>query len=176
MKRHAGATMIEVLVAILVLSFGMLALGGMLAFAVQAPKLAGYRAIAANLASSHVEKMRANPTGFSDGEYVKALTYDGSFNSLSVTGCTYPDCTVSSLATMDHGETAKAIRTLLPAGGLLVSCDPSPCSTNSYGNLWVIWQEPASVADINAANSDNCPASVSSFSPRPRCLYVRFKP
>ncbi|WP_298928891.1 type IV pilus modification protein PilV [uncultured Ramlibacter sp.] len=177
LSREAGSSLIEVLIAILVLSFGMLGLSGMLAFAVQAPKLSGNRATAANLASSHVERIRANPAGFSGGNYAKPLTYDETFNSISVTACAYPNCTVSSLADMDHGETARAIRLALPAGGMLMSCDPSPCNETSYGNLWVIWQEPATSATLSGANSDNCPAAVASFvNPVPRCLYVRFKP
>ena len=48
---QTGASLIEVLVAVLILSFGMLSLGGMMAYGVQLPKLAAYRADAATLAA-----------------------------------------------------------------------------------------------------------------------------
>lgn len=67
---QSGATLIEVLVAILILSFGMLSLGAMMSFAVQLPKLSGYRSTATNLASSYVERIRANPIGFQDRKSV----------------------------------------------------------------------------------------------------------
>lgn len=177
-RKHFGASLIEVLVAILILSFGMLALGGMLAFAVQAPKLAGYRATAANLAASHVERIRANPAGFAAGNYAKASTYDGTVNAIALIDCTYPDCDAAEIADKDHTESARAIRTELPAGGLLVTCSPSPCASTSYGNVWVIWQEPATTAGLSGATSDNCPAAVIAAytNPVPRCLYLRFKP
>ena len=175
---QAGATLIEVLVSVLILSVGMLSLGTMMAFTVQMPKLSGYRAMAANLASSHVERIRANRQGFWNGEYATASSYNGTFNAIPAVPCAYPDCTVSSLAAMDDAETKRATRATLPAGGVLTTCDPQPCNDRSVGNLWIIWQEPDTRAVLDAASNDNCPAAVlSSYtSPRPRCLYVRFKP
>ena len=59
-----GSSLIEVLVAVVLLSLGMLSLGISLSFAVQMPRLSGYRATAINLAVSHIERIRANPGGF----------------------------------------------------------------------------------------------------------------
>ena len=175
--RQQGASLIEVLVAILILSFGMLALGAMLSFAVQMPKLSGYRATATNLATSHVERIRANPDGFTSNAYTPALSYDGTFNTLPLDECKYDTCTTSSLARMDNAATNHAVRVALPAGGMLLKCDQGNCSTTSYGNLWIIWQEPSTYAALNPASSDNCPTEVTGTytDPKPRCLYVRFK-
>ena len=176
-SRQSGASLIEVLVAILLLSFGMLALGAMMSFAVQMPKLSALRATAANLAASHVERIRANPGAFRIGSYSSALNYDGTTNVLTLANCTYPNCTEASLAQMDIKATQKAVREQLPAGGMLSTCSTSPCTTGSYGNLWIIWQEPTTYAALNPSSSDNCPATVTSTytNPRPRCLYVRYK-
>jgi type IV pilus assembly protein PilV len=171
--------LIEVLVAILILSFGMLALGAMLSFAVQMPKLSGYRATATNLAAAHVERIRANPEGFKTIDYTAALSYDGTFDALYLDDCVYPNCIVATLARMDNAATNQAVRLALPAGGMMLQCDPSPCTTtsNSYGNLWIVWQEPSTYAALNPTSSDNCPAEVTGTytEPKPRCLYVRFK-
>jgi type IV pilus assembly protein PilV len=180
-ERHGaqrGATLIEVLVAILVLAFGMLALGGMMAYGVQMPKLAGHRATAANLAASHVERMRANPAGFHNGNYATASSYDGTFNAIAAADCVYPNCTFTTLADMDVAATQRAVRAELPAGGMLTTCSPAPCAIGSYGNVWIIWQEPATNAALTAGSTDSCPAAVTSTytDPAPRCLYVRFKP
>lgn len=178
LRHHqAGASLIEVLVAILLLSFGMLSLGAMLSFSVQAPKLSGYRATAANLASGHIERIRANPSGFVSGSYSVPLSYDGTFNDVALVACSYPDCTGSSMATMDNTSTQRAARIELPAGGMLMTCDTTPCSLNGSGNLWIVWQEPSTYAALNPTSSDNCPTEVTSVftSPKPRCLYVRFK-
>ena len=74
LKSQAGSSLIEVLVSIFILSFGMLALGAMLSFAVQMPKLSGYRSTATNLATAHVERIRANPNGFATDAYTSALS------------------------------------------------------------------------------------------------------
>ena len=175
-SRQSGASLIEVLVAILLLSFGMLSLGAMLSFSVQAPKMAGYRAAAANLASAYVERIRANPTGYESGAYNVASSYDGTFNDIAVVACTYPNCTETSMATMDITTMQRAARVELPAGGVVMTCDTTPCTLNGAANLWVIWQEPSTFAALNPTSADNCPTAVSAFTnPKPRCLYLRFK-
>lgn len=179
LQRQSGASLIEVLVAILLLSFGMLSLGALMAFATQAPKLSGYRATATNLAASYVERIRANPTGFSAGSYDKSSNYDGSLTKLTATQnklCAYPDCTPDKMADMDFEEMRVAIREELPGGGLLMSPDDySTPKALMSGHLWVMWREPETFATLNATNSDNCPDAVTGLSPAPRCLYIRFK-
>lgn len=177
-RPQSGATLIEVLVSIVILSLGMLSLSAMTAFTVQMPKLSGYRATAANIASSHIERVRANRLGFVGGEYATPSSYDGTFNPLPLHPCEYPNCTVSSLAAMDDAVTKRAARIALPAGGVLTTCDPQPCAVNSMGNVWVMWQEPKARAWLDSLTSDNCPppAIANLGEPRPRCLYARFKP
>ncbi|HPW30488.1 MAG TPA: type IV pilus modification protein PilV [Rhodoferax sp.] len=175
-SRQGGASLIEVLVAVLILSFGLLSLGAMLSLSVQMPKLSGFRTTATNIASDHIERIRANPDGFKNGAYVLS-SYTGTFDEVSLAECAYPACTSASLAAMDNAASTYAARKLLPKGGLVVSCDPPGCGlTNVDGNLWVVWEEQKDTsATVLAANSDRCPAAVTGFSPPPRCLSVRFK-
>ncbi len=184
-KHHqTGASLIEVLVAILLLSFGMLALGSMLSFAVQAPKLSILRTAAVNIANSHVERIRANPEGFAKadgtgGSYAASL-HDTSWSNTQITAsnqCTYPDCTAQTVATMDIEDTRMAIRRQLPAGDMVTKCSTTPCIKTSYGELWVIWKEPSTVS-LLSSSSDNCPSELTSSyygTEPPRCLYIRFK-
>jgi type IV pilus assembly protein PilV len=196
-KKQSGSSLIEVLVAILLLSFGLLSLGAMLTFAVQAPKLSAYHATAANLANNYIERMRANTTGFAAGAatsgspgattyYRQDSNYTNSESALTLpnTLCTYttvPDCSTSSgmgLAQRDFWEIKVAVRANLPAGGLLMKHDASSGTNSSTeGNLWIIWNEPDSYAAFSPTSSDNCPTEVTSTytNPAPRCLYVRFK-
>ena len=178
---QGGAFLIEGLVAMLLLSFGMLSLGGMLSYAVQMPKLSGYRAMAVNLAASHIERIRANPEGFSNGGYDKPSTYDNSNTILTVDTsdmCAYPTCDFASLATMDFERTKVAVRAQLPAGGIFMLRDSySGIISTTSGNLWVVWEEPDTHAALDPSSSDNCPLEVTQAyaDPRSRCLYVRFK-
>lgn len=177
-----GASLIEVLVAILLLSFGMLALGSMLAFSVQLPKLSGYRSVATNLASSHIEKIRANPLGFSSGSYSSALNESSGWSFTAITyssgsDCSYPNCTSTTLATKDIQDTRIAVRRQLPGGDMRVTCSDSPCLSTSQGEIWIVWQEPSTSSVLDAGNSESCASAITSVytDPKPRCLYVRFK-
>ena len=177
-KHHqSGASLIEVLVAVLILSIGMLALGGMLAYSVQMPKLAAYRSAATSLAASHIERMRANTEGFALGSYLETMTYN--LNLPAVAPCAYPACTPGTMGTMDKDETNRAIRRELPMGGMRVTCNGA-CS-NLDGDIWIMWQEPTTFAAISTVNSDECPDPTTDpvftpfTTPKPRCLHVRFK-
>lgn len=176
-----GASLIEVLIAILILSFGLLAMGGMLSWGVLMPKLAGYRATATNLASSHVDAIRANPFGFQAGQYDAVLneTTGWSSNAIALSGsnCSFTgtQCTAQTLAAADTNILRNAVRRDLPGGDIVMRCSTTPCTSSSYGELWVIWKEPSSAMDV--AGSDDCPATAVSLytNPKPRCLYVRFQ-
>ena len=180
-SRYAGTSLIEVLVAMLLLSFGMLSLAAMVSHAVQMPKLAGYRAAAVNLAAEHIARMRANPSGFKGGAYDRQSSYDNSRTVLTVEKsdkCDYPICDPSSLSTMDVAVARAAVRAQLPSGGMLMTRDNNTGTVSpSDGNLWIMWQEPDSHASVNAITSDNCPDDVRKtyVSTKLRCLYVRFK-
>jgi len=182
MNHHpqTGAFLIEVLVATLILSLGVLPLVAMMTFSVQMPKLAGYRATAVNLASNYIDRMRANPgnpdrlSPYSE----KPSSYGKVIPALTETDlCKYPDCAIDdAMATRDVYEMQVAARRELPAGGIVVSCDAGGCSNGiGIGNLWIMWQEPDTFAALNPSSSDNCPAEIVSTDPKPRCLYVRFK-
>lgn len=178
---QAGTSLIEVLVSMSLLAFGMLSLAAMTSFAVQMPTLSGYRATAVNLASDHIDRMRANPIGFGNGGYDKPSSYDSTRAVLkmdSSDACNYPTCDSASISTMDSASTKVAVRAGLPAGGILMLRDNNTGTTSvTEGNLWIMWQEPESRAPLSAATSDNCPDEVthSYASSKPRCLYVRFK-
>ena len=175
-RHQAGASLIEVLVTILILSFGMLALSGMLAYAVQLPKLSAYRATAVALAASHVERMRANTAGFSAGAYNETMTFNQTI--ATVTPCTYPACDASAIATLDKFETNSTLRRELPLGGMRVVCNGA-CNTME-GNLWVMWQEPSTFATVDASVVDQCPdpaetPTFPAFTSNPRCILIKFR-
>lgn len=180
-RREAGSSLIEALVSVLLLSFGVLSLSLMMSFAVQMPKLSAYRATAMNLASSHVERIRSNPAGFSKSGYDLPSSYDGSRVAIATTSsdlCNYPSCDANTLATMDFAQARTSVREQLPAGGIFMLRDSSSgVASATEGNLWILWQEPDTRAAINPASADNCPADVAHAypDPKPRCLYVRFR-
>ncbi len=170
-----GSSLIEVLVTILILSFGMLSLGGMLAYSVQLPKFSAYRATAVMLGAGHVERMRANILGYTAGAYNETMTYSQTITTIAP--CLYPSCDAASIAVKDKYDSNKEIRRELPQGGMRVVCN-GLCAGRE-GDLWILWQEPSTFAAINAASSDECPDSTAAptfvLAVQPRCVHIRFK-
>jgi type IV pilus assembly protein PilV len=176
-RRSRGATLVEVLVAVLLVSFGLVAMTGMQLFSVAASKNAVNRGLATELASEVVDSMRANPLGFSGRNYELASTFDKDVFSVPSIGtpCAYPNCTAAQLASRDLLLFQQHVRAALPAGGLqiqIVGTAPTPAQ---QVDVWIMWVEAGAVQTTNAAitnteaNIDDCPPDVAGA----RCLRVR---
>jgi type IV pilus assembly protein PilV len=116
-NRQQGSSLLEVLISILLMSFGMLALAGMQAYSVAAQKNAANRAIASALATELAEVIRLNPTGLSAGNYDVAMMTTGAPPALAP--CAFPNCTTPALlAAADLTAFQSRVRALLPQGGV----------------------------------------------------------
>jgi len=83
-RKETGATLIEVLVAMVVLAIGLLGLAGLQATSIQSNHSAYYRSQATLLASDLADRMRANRTEALTNAYV--IDFPTSSTSNSVTG------------------------------------------------------------------------------------------
>lgn len=73
-KRQRGTSLVEVLVAVVVLAVGMLGVAGMQASALRNNQAAYERSVATFLANSITERMAANRTGALAGDYNTGLS------------------------------------------------------------------------------------------------------
>ncbi len=76
-RRHArcaGFTMLEVLIAIVVIAFGLLGIAGLQAFAVKNNHGASLRVTATTLASDMIDRIKSNYTAVTNGDYNKPST------------------------------------------------------------------------------------------------------
>lgn len=179
--------MIEALVAILILSFGLLALGSFIVYGVQLPKLSGNRSVAMVAGADLVERMRANSSGTLNyanttisglsGNATNTFTATFAVPTSMPSGstCSFPNCTAASLATMDVATVDFNLKRQLPTAGLTIQIPDT--AAPRIGNVWVIWQEPNNFGSFSTSNSDTCPANVTalSLSPAPRCVYIPFR-
>ncbi len=139
-NRYAGFSLIEVLVALLVLSIGLLGLAALQATGMKYNSDAYYRTQASILAYDIIDRMRANPKGAGDGDYVvnetSLATKLSSF--ASGTKCDTNVCsTTSAIALFDLGRWYEAQRAVLPAPGM-------PSTISKSGNSHTItirWRE-----------------------------------
>lgn len=180
LHRQKGATLIEVLVTILILSIGLLAMGAMMSYSMLLPKFSGNRSVAVSTATNMIDRMRANSGTESPSFSITAYnttTFSANFvGSASIPAgatCSFPNCTQATMATMDIAIIQQQLQQQLSPAGMTISVTDA---ANGEGNLWVIWQEPSSAANL-ATGSDNCPAAVTALAltPAPRCIYMPFK-
>jgi type IV pilus assembly protein PilV len=177
-QQQRGSSLLEVLISILLMSFGMLALAGMQAYSVAAQKNAANRAIASALATELAEVIRLNPSGLSGGNYDVALMTTGSPPALAP--CTFPNCTTPALlAAADLTAFQSRVRSLLPLGGVEVS---RPGASATQANIWILWEEAGVLDNTRKVSgvdqsaeltSDNCSATAKALPTLPRCFYMK---
>lgn len=143
----AGFTLIEVLVAIVIFSIGLL---GIASLQVAGLRFAGgsqHRAVATMQGQNMADRMLANLAGVEDGDY----NITGSIPTSYTTDCDGNDCTSSDLAEYDLVTWNQSNADILPNGDGVVCIDSTPNDGDSSnwacddtGDVYAIkieWQE-----------------------------------
>jgi type IV pilus assembly protein PilV len=128
----AGFTMLEVLISIVVIAFGLLGIAGLQAFAIKNNHSAALRSTATTLASDIIDRMKSNfrantpdpDHGRATGDYNKPTL--ASYGT-SVPSClTTAGCTFQELAQNDLYEWSQRLTASLPNGQGIVCIDSTP--------------------------------------------------
>ncbi len=154
MRQQHGFTLFEVLIAIVILSIGLLGLAGLQATSLRNNQDALMRSQEALLAYDMIDRMRANMPAVTAGDYhLPTATQD--------TDCTTTTgCTPAEMADHDYFEWNTAIQAALPGGEGVVCVDSTPQdgtgtaspACDNTGNLFAIklWWD----GDRDAATAD----------------------
>ena len=144
MRRGRGFSLIEVLVALIVLSVGLLGIAKMQALALSSTTVASSRSLAAIEASSLADAMHANRVYWASNASLAAtvnpVTVAGTTVSngpSAATSCATP-CSASGLAGYDLQQWANALSALLPGDTATVTCsatNPISCT------IQISWSE-----------------------------------
>jgi len=138
-----GFSIVEVLVALVVLAVGMLGIAGLYVTTLRASNGAIYRTIAVNLAADMADRIRANP--------LAGPAYGGAAGDNDCVGAT-DDCTGAEMAADDlfhwNNELAAALpddgNVATPQGTVAVAGAAAP---RTY-TITVTWVEPAEPAPL----------------------------
>lgn len=132
-KNQSGFTLIEVLVAVVILSIGVLGAVGMQAAAMQSNKEVRYQAIAGTLARELAEKMRGNhavgvKTSAAENPYLLDATFaSGDTVSAPATNCFTNAClTGLQIAAWDIYEWQLRLIDALPSPRVRICMDSEP--------------------------------------------------
>jgi type IV pilus assembly protein PilV len=118
-KQQAGFTMMEVLVAIVIITVGLLGIAGLQALSLRSTAGAGLRTIATQLAYDMTDRMRSNAEGVGVG------AYDVNANPASVSSCYTSGCSFQQVAQQDLQTWLTRVQTLLPDGQAIICRDGS---------------------------------------------------
>ena len=149
MKRAAGMTLIEVLIAVLVLAIGLLGIAGLQSAALSNNLISYQYTQASALAQAMTERMRANRDGVRRGAY--AIAADATPPAAPV-NCAVSACSPIEQAQWDiaaiyaqlssSANTANipnGPRAVLPGSRLSIDCDGGSCAADSLRIVTVYW-------------------------------------
>ena len=157
--RQQGFSMLEVLIAVLVFSLGMLGLAGLLIFAISSNHVAYLRTQATFLAHNMADRMGANPVALWNNDY------NGDFPVSASTVSCAAGCTPAELATYDKTQWSTQLTTFLPNAKGKITCGTGgiaipPTSAQvdlrpPYGGtctMWISWNEAKSATGTRGAH------------------------
>lgn len=178
--RQGGVGLIELVVAIVIATLGLLSLAGLQAFAARHARGAQLRATATHLSQDLGERMRANRSA----GYAYTRTFaeqQGSYapdpGSPPSPRCTASTdaCTAAQLAEADLFDWRLDVRSLLPQGSVFVQPDAPGIADGT--DLWVAWVDPRGRTGATERGGAECPSPLQvSADSTVRCLYMRVRP
>ena len=112
-----GSTLMEVLISLLVLAFGLLGMAGMQSVSLRNNQAAFYRTQATTLTADMIERMRANKTGVAQGDY------DDVAGAATAACFTAAGCTSTQMAAQDVLDWSALVAGALPGGDSVVCID-----------------------------------------------------
>lgn len=126
---HAGFTLIEVLIALVVLSLGMLGIASLYTQALGAGRATQYRSQATNLTADIADRIRVNRLG--QGAYEGASADNGCDGAAN--------CTPAEMAAHDLFLWNQQVESLLPSGEWNIDFDPNTLPP-TY-TIQISWEE-----------------------------------
>jgi len=154
---QGGSSMLEVLVAILLVSVGLLGIAGLSSATFSYNKAAQLRLTGLALVNDYADRARVNVYGYDLGGYSidlsdtvpTAATLDAD-EAVAATAA-------AAVATADRAYFMDEVAARLPQGKAVVASTPSAAARDL--DIWLLWKEPqADDADsLFTAGQENCP-------------------
>jgi type IV pilus assembly protein PilV len=135
-SRVRGFSLLEVLISMLLLAFGVIAMGGLQLATLRSNQTAAFSAVAAGLAKDYSEMMRTNQSISNNTSTVAGVnpylfdTSDTTTFAAPTTICTTATCTTADIATQAVYDWGQRVQAQLPQGRAVVCRDATPRNSN----------------------------------------------
>ena len=179
-RQEHGSSLLEVLITILIMSFGLLGVAGLTTASLRSVKLSQYQSVALQLVNEYAERMRGNidpATGILSANYQMTGSYVDTTSAVTVPACSdATNCTSDEMANVDKAQWTNTLRRRLPGGGAYVE------QNGLTADIWILWQEPdlridaSNTLSVATTGGSQCPAAaLSGYSGTitPVCMYYR---
>jgi len=179
LRRESGATLVEVLVSLLIISLGLLGIGGLAASTFSYNKTAQLRMTGTALVNDYADRARLNVFGYDRNSY--NVAYDDSVSAAALDRSVLlidepnDEAAADAVALFDRNDFMNAVANRLPQGRVVVATDPANGRTM---DIWLVWQEPQATAGealaLFQAGQRNCPGDLpAAVVPLASCMYFK---
>lgn len=155
---QGGSSLLEVLVAILLISVGLLGIAGLSSATFSYNKAAQLRLTGLALVNDYADRARVNVYGYDLEAYDIGLS-DTKPSAITLTGAAQPNplTAAQNVAQFDRRAFMTSVENRLPQGRAVVESNPSLNARDL--DVWLLWKEPqADAADsLFTAGQENCP-------------------
>lgn len=148
MNSCCGFTLVEVMIALVVLSIGLLGLAGLQTVALRQNNSAQVSSQAVDLVNELADRMRANRIGVDANDYAGTPAVPG-FDCITDFSGTVSgtECTPQEIALLDLSTWQTSVSRIFPGGAGTIACvdiDPADgiaCTPGSMFTVTIAWQE-----------------------------------
>ena len=172
LHRASGFSLLEVLVALVVLSIGLIGVAAVQVSSLKFTQTSQQRSMASNQIAAMTERMRSNLAGVRAGSYAFNFAYGaipGAIPAAVSAAVPHPCtgvCTPAQLAQQDLRDWLVELNRALPNGRAAITGD----AVNSW-RITVMWEEK----DLSAGLKSDCPAPFAAPA-EAQCLSANFQP
>lgn len=149
-RKSHGFSLLEILIAVVVLSIGILGMAGLQFASLQSNQQSYQRSQAATLVASMLDRMRANQAAAAAGAYALAANITPTAVTID---CAAASCDTAQLAVYDLSTWYATLTQTLPGSTAIIACSTTPCRLGATQTISVLWDE-----NRTGATDTSCPA------------------
>ena len=172
-RRIGGATLVETLISILILSAGLLGMVSLQGSALAYQRTASVQVMATQYAQALGDMVRANPDALKqDGAYGWTEKYMSGVEPVGASCSMTDTCTAGEVAAAEVKLWLAQVRRDLPHGDAFIQ--PSPIDSSI--NVWMMWRHSSTVP--SGSTDPTCAAdAIQHLDPglRPHCIFLKIR-